>query len=228
MLEQFRQVAASVMPEENFRITVDPDDRDGQTLLFWYPVATTASSGDYIRSAVKIECGAKSALDRHLPVSVTPYVSVDLPGASLAVGNVTTVGPERTFWDKVIILHGLRQWYNRRGELRQGGQRISRHYHDIHQLMQSASVDVWMADHVLALDCARHARLFFGSADLGLDRAAPGTFTLVPGKEMAQALATDYRAMSGMVFGDVPAFDTVLASVERLEQILQKQIDTKP
>ncbi len=48
-----------------------------------------------------------------------------------------TVKPERTFRDKVMILHGLRQWHNRRGELRHGGQRVSRHYYDVHQLMQA-------------------------------------------------------------------------------------------
>lgn len=33
----------------------------------------------------------------------------------------------RTFWDKVIILPGVRQWFERRHELRQEGQRVSRH-----------------------------------------------------------------------------------------------------
>ena len=72
-------------------------------------------------------------------------------------------------------------------------------------------------DHTLELDCARHARLFFGSADLGLDTAAPGTFTLKPSSAMRDALAKDYEAMAGMVFGDVPPLDVVLASAERLE-----------
>ncbi|WP_370880733.1 nucleotidyl transferase AbiEii/AbiGii toxin family protein [Variovorax paradoxus] len=78
--------------------------------MFWHP-AVTEAEGNCIRAAVKIEAGAKSALDPHIAATVTPYVAADLPDLNLAVGNVTTVQPERTFWDKVIILHGLRQWY---------------------------------------------------------------------------------------------------------------------
>ncbi len=91
----------------------------------------------YIRRAIKIESGAKSALDPHAPVVVKPYIADDLPNFDLTVGNVTTVDPSRTFWDKVVILHGLRRWWDRRGELKGGGQRVSRHYYDVYRLLAS-------------------------------------------------------------------------------------------
>lgn len=216
---QFARIAASIIPKDRFRLELDPDDKDGQSLLFWYP-AVTATTDDYIRSAVKIEAGAKSALDPHVAAYVTPYVTEDLPDLDLTVTNIITVKPERTFWDKVMILHGLRQWHDRRGELRHGGQRVSRHYYDIHQLMQAPLATVWQTDHALAIDCARHARLFFGNTDLGLDIAVPGRFTLTPNPAMRDALEKDYEAMAGMVFGNVPSLDVVLASTERLEQIV--------
>lgn len=216
---QLTQIAAAIIPEHRFRLQPDPDDKDDQTLLFWYP-AVTVSAGDYIRSAVKIEFGAKSALDPHVAATVTPYVRQDLPDLDLTVQDVITVKPERTFWDKVMILHGLRQWHDRRGELRHGGQRVSRHYYDVHQLMQAPFSVAWQTDHALAIDCARHARLFFGSADLGLDVAVPGTFTLTPSSAMRDSLVKDYEAMAGMVFGDVPPIDAVLESARRFERIL--------
>lgn len=216
LVEQFGKAAAAAIPRQRFRLEADPDDADGQTLLFWYP-AVTARPGDYIRSAVKIEAGTRSAIDPHTAATVRPYVADDLPDLDLAVANVTTVKPERTFWDKVVILHGLRQWFQRRGELRHGGQRVSRHYYDVHQLMQSDQIARWLSNHELAQDCARHARLFFGSTDLGLEAARAGTFTLVPTQNMREALAKDYEAMTGMVFGDVPTLSRVLESVEALE-----------
>lgn len=216
---RFTEVAAAAIPGARFRLETDTDDKDGQTLLFWYP-AVTAAEGDYIRAAVKIEAGAKSALDPHIAATVTPYVAADLPDLNLAVGNITTVQPERTFWDKVIILHGLRQWYDRRKELRHEGQRVSRHFYDIHRLMQAEGAADWQADHHLAADCATHARLFFGSPDLGLDSAVPGRFTLTPDAAMHDALGRDYAAMSGMIFGDIPPLDTVLASVAALQEAI--------
>ena len=99
---------------------------------------------------------------------------------------------------------------------------MSRHYYDVHQLMQAASAHEWIGDHALAVDCAQHARLFFGSADLGLETAAPGTFTLTPSPAMRDALAKDYEAMAGMVFGKIPQLGTVLDSAGRLEQLVNR------
>lgn len=204
---------------QGFRLELDPDDADGQSLLLWYPTVTPRPD-EYIRAAVKIEAGAKSALDPHTLATVTPYVAADLPDLALQVGNVTTVQPERTLWDKIVILHGLRQWHERRGELRHGGQRVSRHYYDVHQLVRSEQAPEWLANVPLAEDCARHARLFFGSADLGLDSALHGTFTLTPSGPMRDALRRDYQAMSGMIFHAIPPLDEVLASIEQVEQIV--------
>lgn len=115
-----------------------------------YPSAT-AEGNAYIRHAIKIESGAKSALDPDAPVVVKPYIAYDFPNLDWAVGNVTTVDPSRTFWDKVIILHGLRRWWDRRGELKGGGQRVSRHYYDVYRLLASetgrkATEDAEMAE----------------------------------------------------------------------------------
>lgn len=214
--QQLFELAAKVIQKNHFKVGPDPDDRDGQTVLFWYP-AVTATTGDYIRAAVKIEAGAKSALDPHMAATVAPYVVEDLPDLDLSISNVTTVKPERTFWDKVIILHGLRQWHEKRGELRHGGQRVSRHYYDIYRLAQAEGIEHWQADHALARDCVMHARMFFGSPDLGLDTATPGSFTLNPSQEMRADLAKDYVAMSGMIFGEVPPLEEVLDKVAKVE-----------
>jgi Nucleotidyl transferase AbiEii toxin, Type IV TA system len=219
LLSQLTQCATAVIGKDRFRLEADPDDEDGQTLLLWYPAAT-ARPTDYIRSAVKIEAGAKSALDPHTLATVRPYVADDLQRLDLAVSNVVTVEAERTFWDKIIILHGLRQWHDRRGVLRHGGQRVSRHYYDVHQLLRHEQARQWLSNHALAADCAQHARLFFGSPDLGLTTAAHGSFTLIPSPDMREALRADYTAMAGMVFGEVPTLDAVLSSIEEVEQAL--------
>lgn len=216
LAEHFSNAATAAIPSGRFQLHADPDDADQQSLLFWYP-AVTARNGDYIRSAVKIESGARSAIDPNTIAIVKPYVADDLPALNLAVANVTTVNPERTFWDKVVILHGLRQWYERRNELRHGGQRVSRHYYDVYQLMQSDQISKWLANQALANDCARHARLFFGGKDFGLTSAEPGTFTLIPTQAMREPLARDYDAMTSMVFGKVPPLSNVLESIAALE-----------
>jgi hypothetical protein len=215
---QLHGIATAAIGKDLYRLEPDPDDKDGQTLLLWYPAVTSRDS--YIRSAVKIESGAKSALDPHTTAAVIPYVAEDLADLDLRVPGITTVRPERTLWDKIAILHGLRQWYERRGELKQGGQRISRHYYDVFRLMQDAEGKAWVADRALGADCVLHARLFFGTPDLGLESAQPGSFTLLPTAAMREALARDYEAMVGMVFGDTPPLDDVLQGIAALERTI--------
>lgn len=70
---------------------------------------------------MRIQSGAKSALDPNRPVLIKPYIADETPDLDLSVPEVTTIEPGRTFWDKVVIAHGLRRWYERRGVLRQEG-----------------------------------------------------------------------------------------------------------
>lgn len=226
LAKQFTDIAQETLAHSNIEpnapsVAVDPDDPDGQSLLFWYPTATTGH-GDYIRPAVKIESGAKSALDPHEELNIVPYISEEVPPLQLAAGGVTTVFAERTFWDKIVILHGVRNWFEKRGVLRGQGQRVSRHYYDVHRIFQSALGARAVADRDLGADCVAHARMFFNSPDLGLDRAVPGTFSLSATDAMFGELRRDYVRMTGMIIGVPPDFDEVMASVAALEDELNR------
>ncbi|SDA25416.1 Nucleotidyl transferase AbiEii toxin, Type IV TA system [Sphingomonas sp. NFR15] len=197
-----------------------PHPKDDQTLLVHYPTATP--SDGYVDQQVKIESGAKSALAPHSTRIVRPYVEADAPGLDLAVANVTVVDAERTFWDKVVILHGQSQWFINRGDLQGGGNRVSRHYYDVHTLMTSEEGKRAMADPALGADCVAHARMFFDRKPYNLAIAQPPTFTLVPEGDMYDVLRRDYVAMSAMIFGPPPRFDAVIESVTALEAIVNR------
>jgi hypothetical protein len=190
-------------------------------LLLWYPTAT-AEGNAYIRRAIKIESGAKSALDPNSPLTIRPYIADDLLRLDLTVGNVTTVDPSRTFWDKVVILHGLRRWWDHRGELKGGGQRVSRHYYDVYRLLASEIGRKAMTDAAMAEDCVRHARMFFNRRDFDLLSAVPGSFALTPHDGMIAELRRDYVAMSGMIFGRLPTVDQVVEAISELEYLLNR------
>lgn len=203
------------------KVELDTEDESAQSLLLWYPSVTAETDG-YIRKAIKIESGAKSALDPHARHDVIPYLADELPDLDLTVSNVTIVDAERTFWDKIVILHGLRRWFDARQVLRAGGQRVSRHYYDVHQLMAAGTGASALANPELGVDCVAHARMFFNSRDLDLGHAEPGSFSLMPSDAMIADLRRDYGAMAGMIFGNVPDFDAILESVEKLQHTLNK------
>ena len=171
---------------------------------------------------MKIELGAKSALDPNRPLTIAPYVGADIEALDLSVPDVTTIYAERTFWDKIVIVHGLRSWFERRGELRQDGQRISRHYYDLHTLLGSDVGSNSVADLALGTDCVEHARTFFNRPDFDLATASPGTFSLRPVADMIDRLARDYDNTRAMIFGHSPEFDDILLSIEQIEDSLNR------
>lgn len=205
------------------QLKILPDDKDKQTLLVQYPTATEPDA--YIPKVVKIESGAKSALDPKSVRSIRPYLEEDAPGLDLEVKGVTIVDAERTFWDKVVILHGLRRWYEMKGVLKGGGNRISRHYYDLHQLLQAPVGQMAIADTALGADCVAHARMFFNRPAFDLASAVPPNFALMPEGDMYDALKQDYAAMSGMIFGQAPSFEAVTESIADLERRVN---DIKP
>jgi hypothetical protein len=204
------------------RIEVDKNDPDGQTLLFWYP-EVEPRNGAYVQPAVKIESGAKSALDPHKELTISPYIAADLPDLRFDAQGVTTIDAERTFWDKIVILHGQRRWFENRREMRGGGQRVSRHYYDLHELMGSEVGIRAVADKALGADCVEHAKMFFNRAPLDLNLAQAPTFALTPNEAMRESLERDYAAMSGMIFGEVPSFDDILTTVAKVEALINKE-----
>jgi len=214
--------AAGLRPEA---VTVVPDDvdPDGQTLLLHYP-SVVAAPDAYMQPSVRIESGAKSALDPYLPATVEPYIAHEVAAPGLRVQSVTTIAAERTFWDKVMILHGLRRWFEHRGQLRQEGQRVTRHYYDIHCLLRTDIGASAVTNLPLAAECGRHARMFFDRPDFDLANAAPGTFALAPTPAMLERLERDYGSMAGMILGPVPAFNDVVESTVDLESRLNRPV----
>lgn len=203
----------------NGRIEIDTSDESGQTLLVWYPRVDDTDTG-YVQAAVKIESGAKSALDPNSPRTITPYISDELRDLDLTVPDVMTIDAERTFWDKIVILHGLYNWYEIRGELKQDGQRVSRHYYDLHSMLASSIGKQAITEVTLGEDCIAHAKTFFNRPAFNLDDAKPGSFTLVPSEPMIERLKGDFINTEAMIFGEAPIFEDILTSILEIETAL--------
>jgi hypothetical protein len=84
------------------RIEIDDADPDGQTLLVHYP-EVEPRDGAYVRPVVRIESGAKSALDPNERATIRPYVADDVRALDLTVPDVTTIKAERTFSRTMIF-----------------------------------------------------------------------------------------------------------------------------
>lgn len=210
-------------PGELWRLELDPDDKDLQTILFHYPASgerVAETEAAYLRPFIRLEMGARGEHWPSLDAEVRSYAAEVFPeqfkSPSCAVKVVTA---ERTFWEKATILH---MWYHADSE-RHLRDRQSRHYYDVVKLYQSGIGSKALADMELLKDVARHKSIFFARAWARFDEAVPGTLRLVPPDWRILELEKDYARMrEEMIFGDAPSLDEILAALTDIEQRVNK------
>ena len=199
------------------QITTDKYDVTEQTLLVRYPSLYPEQEGEYVLPRVKLEGGARSALTPSRPCSIAPYIADDLPADELRVDGIDTIIPERTFLDKLLVLHGLHCGYREADRLPRANSRISRHYYDFAVISGTETGAAALADRALLDDVRDHSMVAFRQAWKRLDEAVPGTVRLDPQPELRAVLEQDYATMQGMMLGDAPDFGWIVEQVRRAE-----------
>lgn len=132
---------------------------------------------------------------------------------------MNAVIPERTFLEKVFLLHEE----FRKSEVRV--ERMSRHIYDLAMMMDSENKIADSAIHNEALYKAvlEHRRKFIGLKGFNYDELYPATLCIVPNEDIARLWQDDYKFMcEHMIFGQVPSFDELISKLSMLnEQIRQ-------
>ena len=195
----------------------DDGDVDGQTLFVEYPTLYPSGDVTYVTPRVRIEAGARSALDPSLTCTVTPYIADELPDWSFAVDNIRVLAPERTYWEKLLILHGVHCGYRDAQRLPADKDRISRHYYDV-AMITVTGIGRNALSNMELLDAVRnHNLIAFKQAWKRFEEAVPGSLRLVPQPELSAAIERDYAAMEGMILGEVPDFGWVMEQLRKAE-----------
>lgn len=188
---------------------IDPDD--GQTICFRYPSIFRAES---ILQVIRLEIGALAAWTPSQPREITPYCAERYPGAFQQASTVVlTAAAERTFWEKVTILHHEAN----RPESLPMPSRYSRHYYDLYCIAQSESKAAACQDLDLLRRVVEFKMKFYPRKWAQYELAKPGTMKLCPPSYRYAALEEDYAVMQGMMFGEYPTFSELMAFIQELE-----------
>ena len=207
---------------EGCHVGSDEGDVDGRTLFVEYHTLYPSGDVAYVAPRVSIEAGARSALDPSLGCTVSPYVADELPDWSFDVGDIRVIAPERTYWEKLLILHGVYCGYRDTQRLPVDKDRISRHYYDVAMLTET---DLGRAalSNVALLDAVRnHNLIAFRQAWKRFEEAVPGSVRLVPEAELRRVIERDYGAMHGMVLGEAPEFGWVMEQLRKAEVAINR------
>ena len=204
------------------RVYPDPGDPDRQTILVEYPSLYPRGDNAYVVPRVKIEGGARSALEPSLTRSIAPYIADELPDWPLDAENITVIAPERTYLDKLLILHGVHCGYRDAGRLPTGKQRISRHYYDVAMITATGTGSSALSDINLLDEVRAHNTLAFRQAWKKLEEAVPGSLRLLPQPEPRAVIERDYAEMKRMIFGNIPDFGWIMEQLECAETAINK------
>ncbi len=210
-----KQAIATVLPDkEEWKLSLDPEDPDGQTVLFTFPHSMISNVESYVRSSVKIEFGARAD---HWPVetaTIVPYI-VNVSGERVVEGfSVRVLAAERTFWEKATILHMIYHYpFEKNAPLR-----MSRHYYDIYAMADSPIYKRALGNISLLKHVADHKALFFKANWAHYEEATPSGLRLLPREDQMNALKNDYRQMQQMFFEEPPTFDRVIEKLRGIEK----------
>ena len=188
---------------------IDPDDE--QTICFRYPSIFKTES---ILQVIRLEIGALAAWTPSQPREIRPY-SAECYRAAFQQANtvVLTAAAERTFWEKVTILH---HEANRPEHLPMPS-RYSRHYYDLYCIAHSESKAVAYEDLDLLGRVVEFKMKFYPRKWAQYELARPGTMKLCPPEYRYAALEEDYAVMQGMMLGECPSFADLMAFIRELE-----------
>lgn len=125
------------------------------------------------------------------------------------------VAPERTFWEKVALLH--EETYREGSSAPKA--RLARHYYDLWCLITRGVAERAAGDRELFERVAAHRAVFFRRSRAAQASFTPGSLRLVPADDRRAQWRRDYDAMrESMFFGEVPDFAEILAVVGRFEE----------
>lgn len=192
------------------------DAIDHQTVCFHYPRIFQTEG---ILQSIRLEIGALAAWTPASQKNILSYAAECYPDIfGQAKTAVLTTDAERTFWEKVTILH---HEANRPVDSPMP-HRYSRHYYDIY-CMTKAGVHLKAFEQLPLLKKVVDFKMkFYPRKWARYEEAAPGMIKLLPPEHRYKALEDDYRKMAEMMFDEYPDFKTLMKHLSDLENSINQ------
>ncbi len=188
------------------------DDKDPYVVNINYPAAFPDT---YLRPEIRLEIGPLASWSPHEDHLIRSYAAEEFPGVfqQAAACQVRVIGAERTFWEKVTILHHEAH----RPINSPQPSRYSRHYYDLASLALTEVKEKALRNTALLDSVVAFKQKFYPRAWAKYELARPGTLKLMPTNQLLASVKDDYRAMANMIFGHKPPFSDVMLTLEKLE-----------
>lgn len=179
-------------------------------------------SGGYILPRVMLEITGRSYEEAVSETPIRSLMDERLPGNAFASSPfpVVTVEPERTFIEKVCLLHEeFSKSYN---EIR--CHRMSRHLYDLYMMCGKHIDEKALANEKLFRGIVMHRFTYNRIDGVDYNTETPGHFNLVPPDAIIDEWRKDYDEMKReMIYSkEKPSFDEIMARIRQLNAQLNE------
>lgn len=196
------------------------NDQDPLIIEVHYPGLTEKS--EYIQPRVLIEIGSRSLIEPNSVKEFNTLVGEHFKDKLFADSKISipTVNPERTFLEKIFLLHEEFQ----KSEDKIKVNRLSRHLYDVEKIMDTEYAEKALTDKNLYQHIVEHRKTITPLRGIDYANHAPGKLNPVPPENLLDAWKKDYEQMQqNMIYGDSLPFDKLLDRIlqlkERINQI---------
>ena len=189
-------------------------DQDPRIIEVYYP--SVFDKLGYIRPKVIIEVGSRSLREPFSSRSFNSYVGEYYPDTIFADSLITipTVNPERTFLEKIFLLH--EEFQKPLDKIRVN--RLTRHLYDLEKLMDTEFALKALTDSKLYQDIIAHRKLYTPIRGIDYENHAPHNINPIPPTEIIDQWEKDYIVMQqSMIYGESLSFSALIERIEELK-----------
>lgn len=183
---------------------------------------TINPSVDYLQPRINIEIGCRSLIEPYSIKKINSFVDEYFPGKDFSqlAFEVPVVNPERTFLEKLFLLH--EEFQKPIEKIRVS--RLSRHLYDVYQLNRFGISEKALADKELYQRIVSHRFQFNRVNQIDYNFHHPRLLDPTPKLIVMDAWRGDYEIMKQeMIYGDEkPTFDNLLMNLSNLRKTLQQ------
>lgn len=193
-------------------------DQDPMVIEVYYSKLTEKDT--YLKPGVLVEVGSRSLQEPFTDRSFATMVAENYPGQPYADKPVTipTVNPERTFLEKIFLLHEEFQ----KPEDKRRVEGLSRHLYDIEILSRTEFSETALKDSDLYNTIVAHRSKFSRISGVDFANHRPDKIKFIPPDTVLPDWEADYNGMKeNMIYGEALPFSEL---IEKLK-VLQSRIN---
>ena len=170
----------------------------------------------YLQPRIQLEIGSRSLKEPFMLQSISSLVDETYPNSDFVQDafKVPTVNPERTFLEKMFLLH---EEFQRPVE-KMRVDRLSRHLYDVFKLSQSSYFEKAVSDPDLYSTIVTHRYKFNRIGHIDYNLHQPISISIIPPETVIEDWKSDYDIMlEQMIYEEnAPSFEKLIEELEGL------------